>query len=192
MPLSTIYPRRRCLVVLALLAFSLPACQTGTSTRPAADKADVTGQGKKVQALESNHIRLSWQLPGMTASETTLFRPTRTPDATLFSIQASPVDPVPGSAQWPRLFSLTIPGFKGPGDYPVGFAWSRGDTRATLTFSDGLRCMTRGKDGSVIRVSRTSGGVEGTFSFWCFNEAKELPQELGVRVKGAFSVVVPP
>ena len=90
---------------------------------------------------------------------------------------------------------LTIVQLDGAGEYPVGFAWSRGDTRAVVMLQQGLRCMTPGLKGDRVTISRAPEGagfeegeqLAGTFEFTCLPDANG-PREQGLRIEGSFVV----
>ncbi|MBK9036446.1 MAG: hypothetical protein IPL61_35235 [Myxococcales bacterium] len=79
----------------------------------------------------------------------------------------------------PAELALVIVRLGGPGDYPLGFAWDRGATRATVTTAAGVRCMTGADDAGAIRITAgptdgrlTPGArLEGTYEIRCYPEA---------------------
>lgn len=94
---------------------------------------------------------------------------------------------------------LVLIRLRGPGEYPLGFAWDRGQSRATIRTHEGMQCMTPGSDaGSVeITAAPTSEAwapgerLEGRYRVRCFPEGKPVPGQEPSVFAGAFSVTVP-
>jgi hypothetical protein len=93
----------------------------------------------------------------------------------------------------PSEVAITIIKLNGPGSYPFGFAWSRGDTRASVGPGNG--CMTPGGDGAVTITEAPADGLlvpgarlAGTFRIACTPEAKrDVPPTI---YTGSFAVTV--
>jgi hypothetical protein len=86
----------------------------------------------------------------------------------------------------------------GPGEYPLGFAWDRGQSRATLRTREGMNCMTPGSDAGVIELTSAPAGevlapgdrLEGRYRVHCFPDAKATPGQQPAVFTGAFAVTV--
>lgn len=91
-----------------------------------------------------------------------------------------------------RDVHLTIVHFKGPGEYPFGFAWDRGDTRASVE-GFGTRCMTpKTSSGAVTITEGPADGLlavgarlSGTFRILCSDDAGDGPRR---EFNGRFSM----
>ena len=93
---------------------------------------------------------------------------------------------------------FTIIQLRGPGEYPLGFGWNRGKSRATLQTRAGMRCMTPQSDAGVIELTAAPVGgklapgdrLEGRYRVHCFPEADATSREEALVFTGAFAVTV--
>jgi len=87
---------------------------------------------------------------------------------------------------------------RGPGEYPLGFAWDRGQSRATLRTREGMSCMTPSTDAGAIELTTAPSGevlapgdrLEGRYRVHCFPDAKPAPGQAPRVFTGAFAVTV--
>jgi hypothetical protein len=87
---------------------------------------------------------------------------------------------------------------RGPGEYPLGFAWDRGQSRATLKTREGINCMTPSSDAGVIELTAAPAGevlapgdrLEGRYRVHCFPDARPTPGQQALVFTGAFAVTV--
>jgi hypothetical protein len=87
---------------------------------------------------------------------------------------------------------------RGPGEYPLGFAWDRGQSRATIQTREGMRCMTPGSDAGSFEITAAPASepwapgerLEGRYRVRCFPDAKPAPGQEARVFTGAFSVTV--
>jgi hypothetical protein len=93
---------------------------------------------------------------------------------------------------------FTIIQLRGPGEYPLGFGWSRGKSRVTIQTREGMRCMTPLSDAGVIEVTAAPAGgelapgdrLEGRYRVHCFPEGDTTSREEALVFTGAFAVTV--
>lgn len=93
---------------------------------------------------------------------------------------------------------FTLIRLHGPGEYPLGFGWDRGQSRVTIQARDGMRCMTPGKDAGVIDVTAAPAGrglapgdrLEGRYRVHCFPEGDATSREEALVFTGAFALTV--
>ena len=93
---------------------------------------------------------------------------------------------------------LVLIRLRGPGDYPLGFAWDRGQSRATIQPREGLRCMTPGSDAGNVEITAAPASeawapgerLEGRFRIHCFPEAKATAGQEALVFTGAFAMTV--
>jgi hypothetical protein len=86
----------------------------------------------------------------------------------------------------------------GPGVYPLGFGWDRGQSRVTIQTREGLRCMTPGSDAGSVEITAAPASeawapgarLEGRYRVHCFPEAKATAGQEAQVFTGAFSVTV--
>jgi hypothetical protein len=96
-----------------------------------------------------------------------------------------------------REMDLTLIQLRGPGEYPLGFGWNRGESRATIE-AKGMRCMTPREGGGVVEITAgPADGVlapgarlEGRFRVHCFPEGDETSLKEAVVFTGEFLVTV--
>jgi hypothetical protein len=89
---------------------------------------------------------------------------------------------------------------RGPGEYPLGFGWDRGQSRATLRTREGMNCMTPGSDAGAIELTAAPAGevlapgdrLEGRYHVHCFPDAKATPGQEPMVFTGEFAVTVGP
>lgn len=87
---------------------------------------------------------------------------------------------------------------RGPGEYPLGFAWDRGQSRVTLRTREGMSCMTPSTDAGAIELTVAPSGevlapgdrLEGRYRVHCFPDAKPAPGQAPRVFTGAFAVTV--
>ncbi len=87
---------------------------------------------------------------------------------------------------------------RGPGEYPLGFGWDRGQSRVTLRTREGMNCMTPSSDAGVIEFTAAPAGeglapgdrLEGRYRVHCFPDAKPAPGKAPRVFTGAFAVTV--
>lgn len=86
----------------------------------------------------------------------------------------------------------------GPGEYPLGFGWDRGQSRVTLRTREGMNCMTPSSDAGVIEVTAAPTGevltpgdrLEGRYRVQCFPDAKATAGQEPQVFTGDFAVTV--
>jgi hypothetical protein len=86
----------------------------------------------------------------------------------------------------------------GPGEYPLGFGWDRGQSRVTLRTREGMNCMAPGSDAGVIEFTSAPAGevlapgdrLEGRYRVHCFPDAKASAGQQPLVFTGAFAVTV--
>ena len=86
----------------------------------------------------------------------------------------------------------------GPGEYPLGFGWDRGQSRVTLRTREGINCMTPGNDAGVIELTAAPAGealapgdrLEGRYRVHCFPDAKATAGQQPLVFTGTFAVTV--
>ncbi len=86
----------------------------------------------------------------------------------------------------------------GPGEYPLGFGWDRGQSRVTLRTRDGMSCMTPTNDAGAIELTAAPAGgalapgdrLEGRYLVHCFPDAKAAPGQAALIFTGTFAVTV--
>lgn len=91
---------------------------------------------------------------------------------------------------------FTLIRLRGPGEYPLGFGWDRGQSRVTIQLRDGVRCMTPRRDAGVVEVTRAPAGstwgpgarLEGRYRVHCFPEGDSTSQREAWVFTGAFAV----
>jgi hypothetical protein len=111
---------------------------------------------------------------------------------------AKPTSPAEGEELVEAHF--TIIRLNGPGDYPLGFGWDRGQSRVTLQARDGTRCMTPRKDAGLIEITAAPSGralapgdrLEGRFRVHCFPEGDDTSGKEPRVFTGAFAATVGP
>jgi hypothetical protein len=87
---------------------------------------------------------------------------------------------------------------RGPGEYPLGFAWDRGQSRVTIQTREGTSCMTPGSDAGSVEITAAPASepwapgerLEGRYRVRCFPDAKPTPGQEARVFTGAFSVTV--
>lgn len=87
---------------------------------------------------------------------------------------------------------------RGPGEYPLGFAWDRGQSRVTIQTREGMRCMTPGSDAGTVEITTAPTSeawapgdrVEGRFLIHCFPDAKATPGQEARGFTGSFAVTI--
>lgn len=87
---------------------------------------------------------------------------------------------------------------RGPGEYPLGFAWDRGQSRVTIQTREGMRCMTPGSDAGSVEITAAPASepwapgerLEGRYRVRCFPDAKPTPGQEAQVFTGVFSVTV--
>lgn len=87
---------------------------------------------------------------------------------------------------------------RGPGEYPLGFAWDRGQSRVTLRTREGTSCMTPSSDAGAIELTVAPAGrelapgdrLEGRYRVHCFPDAKPSPGQAPRVFTGEFAVTV--
>jgi hypothetical protein len=93
---------------------------------------------------------------------------------------------------------FTIIRLRGPGEYPLGFGWDRGKSRAIFQARDGMRCMTPSSDAGVIELTQAPSSeelapgdrLEGRYRVHCFPEGDPTTRKEPVVFTGAFAVTV--
>jgi hypothetical protein len=91
---------------------------------------------------------------------------------------------------------FTLIRLRGPGEYPLGFGWDRGKSRATLQTRDGIRCMTPTSNAGSIeltaaptgRALRSGDRLEGRYRVHCFPEGDATTGQEARVFTGAFAV----
>lgn len=85
---------------------------------------------------------------------------------------------------------------RGAGQYPLGFAWDRGQSRATIQTREGMRCMTPVSDAGSVEITAAPASepwapgerLEGRYRVRCFPDAKPTPGQEARVFTGAFSI----
>lgn len=106
----------------------------------------------------------------------------------------------PGGEEELEDVHFTLIRLRGPGEYPLGFGWDRGQSRVTLQTRAGLRCMTPRSDAGVVEITVAPEGralapgdrLEGRYRVHCSPDGTSAsPEEVQVFT-GAFAVTVAP
>lgn len=154
-----------------------PPAEATPATQPGgADFLSISRSGSSYQARWSE-VRVS---PGSGGFRTDLFAKAASGDEELVEAH------------------FVIIRLRGPGEYPLGFGWDRGQSRATLRTREGLSCMTPSSDAGVIELTAAPRGevlapgdrLEGRYRVHCFPDAKASPGQAPRVFTGAFTVTV--